>query len=355
MRGVFALFLAAAALGLAAPAARPQDDGRRTGGTGESRSAPRRSDPRARWSALTDEQKDRFRQLFEEFRKLPESERALVRERLEALADERVKLEANLTEADRSALESIDKDAREAWLRKAAAELVRERHNRMRGYFDRDRFKKMVELDPAKRRQALEELSEDAARAAIRRFTEFASRRNILTAAEANEIRALPVAEAAPRIAALRKAMVIADVERKPELRAEVGDESWEQLKALPPEEFLRKIEATRAFHRSLGRAPFGPPPSTAGDDGRTGPVRGRFGRGGPHGGGPLPSWSPDVEARLRAEARRRLEAEGLTTEEIEKRMQEPLWKILRPRSGDHGPRTESGRAEPHTRPRAGR
>jgi hypothetical protein len=184
--------------------------------------------------------------------------------------------------------------------------------------------------DPKRRGQALAELSEEAARESVRRFTDYAVKRKVLTQEQAEELRALSIAEAAPRIASLKKDMVVNDVERKPELRAEVGESVWEEVKALPPEQFLQRIEAMRAFHKSVGRGHHGPPGGPQSSQGSR-PSKGRPSRGGPPPNGTSQS-NAEFEAKMREQARKVLKDQGLTDAEVEAKLAEgPIWKILRP------------------------
>jgi hypothetical protein len=227
--------------------------------------ASRPGDPRARWNSLSEAERDRYRKMFEELQKLPPEKREVVKERLQSLSAERKKVEERLTPEERAGLDSLDREARENWLRKAAAEMLRSRHERADSLVPHEHAEGPERRDPKDRGEAVRKFSEEAKREAVKRVTDSALRHKMITNERADEIRAMPLQEAVHAATALRKDLIVADLERNPGKRAEISDEEWDKMKALSPERFLERLEMSRAFPRTMGPgAGFG-----AGPDGK--------------------------------------------------------------------------------------
>lgn len=211
----------------------------------------RPSDPRSRWNALSEEERDRYRKLFAEIQKLSPERREMVKERLRSFADARARLEQSLSPEERAALDSMDASARERWVRKAVGDRLREQQDKFSKLFSPGRRGPHFHprSNPNDRREAMREFSEEASRAAAKWVAQMAVDRGLIDAARAAAIQEMAPAEAAREVAVLRKQMLVAKIEGDAERRAQIGESEWAELKALPAEEFLRRLEAQRALH----------------------------------------------------------------------------------------------------------
>lgn len=271
--------------------------------------APPPATPQARWRSLPEEERERLRKAYGEFRKLPPEQQEALRARTREAARERERLESKLSPMEREALAALGPDAKDQWLRGVLREQLR-RRSRGSAVVTPEKLKELRDLAPEARREALRALLESAGRASVERTLDGAVKRKLLTEEERDRIKALPVREAAKEALGVRKRIVEARLEENPESRPPLNDAEWAELRAMSPQRFFERLEVLRAIHD--GPKPGGPPD------------------GGPKGRGPRAKPEPPAEDAVRARAKAYFRSSGLSEEEAEAlAAQKPLSSVF--------------------------
>lgn len=283
-----------------------------------------------RWKQLSEEEREKFRQIYNSFKTLPKEEQSKLRDRAQAVRRECDLIEKRLSADDRAVISALGTDAKDQVLRQAVMELLRARYRGIEYMMSKDKIRAALQLAPAERDAALRKLAEEMLGEVVKKTVQIAEKRKTITTEEAARIAAMDPRDAWTEVLDIRKKSTLADIERHPERFGEITDSEMLELRTLPTEKFFPRIETLRAVPRVFSEKSFCP----------TGP-NDNFGRGGP-GHHHHEEFRAKFDQEIREKAKAALLAKGVSPEEAEKQIKEtPPWVLMK-NLGSRGKRESS-------------
>ncbi len=225
-------------------------------------------DARARWEALSEDERRELQRRFEQFRQLDEPRRRELRERARRLDEIDRDLRRNLPPELERELDGLPPPERRQRVREWVHERLEERGRRIRGKLPRDTVERLERAPPGRRGALAEGLRREWRDRHAERVLDELVREGHLDPARAEELRALPPEQRLDGLLELRRERVVADVARRG-LPPGVTEDEWARWSELPTRQFFER------FHRAAG-----PPPGRPGspDGHRPGPPRAKWG-----------------------------------------------------------------------------
>ncbi|MFN0206266.1 MAG: hypothetical protein ACKVS6_08115 [Planctomycetota bacterium] len=287
------------------------------------------SSAKERWNQLSEPEREKFRQIYNNFKTLSKDEQLKLRDRAQAVKRECDLIEKRVSADDHAVISVLGTDAKDQVLRQAVMEVFRARYRGMEHILSKDKIQAALQLEPAARDAALRRLAEEMLGEIVKKTLRSAEKRKTITTEESARISAMDPHLAWAEVLDIRKKSTLADIERHPERFGEITDTEMSELRTMPTEKFFSRIEALRAVPRVFGdKLPCPPGPND------------KFGRShGPHFNEELRA---KLEAEIRAKAKAALLAKGVSPEEAEKQIKEtPPWMLMK-NLGGRGKRESS-------------
>lgn len=266
---------------------------------------------RERWERLSNEERARLSERFEEFRNMPEAERERMRAHLARIAEARREIEASIPPQTRARLDGLDEASRRQVLREYVELAMAERAERLRAKMPPELCKRLEGASLPEREALLRERRGELHERGAPRVIDYLGRKLDLPAEEIERLKGLPPDERAASIEALSKREL---ARRGPP--PGVSPEEYQRWLELPPREMFECLH--RHGVRGFGPDRGGPPDRPGSTEPREG-----FGPGGregrppegprPEGGAKGPPRGPRREGR------------------IAKSAQAEVWSALRP------------------------
>lgn len=194
---------------------------------------------RERWNQLSDEERELMRERFRQLRNMsPEIQREL-RERSERLQTRSKALRESLSDEQRRQIAALDPRVADEILEQYFRSVARERGRFLRHHLPDDFINELIAAPPEARPALLHQFHEQ-------RRLEFESEKLIelqetlgLEAHEIEALRQLPAPEREMAMGELRRDLIRTTVAQRG-LPADLDEEEWLELDALPTEEFMR-------------------------------------------------------------------------------------------------------------------
>jgi hypothetical protein len=212
------------------------------------RESPTLERARQRWEALSREDQVRFRDRYERYRSLSEEERVMLKARAERMSEAKERFRAEMSDEVRAKLEKLEPEKRNQVVNELVENMVRERGARIREKMPEAWVERLERARPEDRVRFLADMQQRAREKATREAIEKIGQKLGLPAAEVERLKNLPGPERAATVLVLGKNLSVRDV-------AEFGlppgltEEQWNEWRALPPKEFLERVQRHRREH----------------------------------------------------------------------------------------------------------
>ncbi len=213
-------------------------------------------DARARWEALTDEERDELRARFDKFRQFDPARRDELRERAHRFKEigRQLRKHGLPPELERE-LDGLPPDERRRRMGDWLHERFEERGRRIREKMPEDLVQRLERAPPGRRGAMAEGFRRDRRGEHSEELIDKLARSGHLPRERVDALRALPVEERVDILMDLRREKITADIVRRG-LPPGITAEQWGQWQRLPTREFFEH------FHRAVG-----PPPGPRGAD----------------------------------------------------------------------------------------
>lgn len=266
---------------------------------------------RERWERLSNEERARLSERFDEFRNMPEAERERMRAHLARIAEARREIEASIPAQTRARLDGLDEASRRQVLREYVELAMSERAERLRAKMSPDLCKRLEGASLSEREALLRERRGELHERGAPRVIDYLGRKLDLPGEEIERLKGLPAEQRAASIEALSKREL---ARRGPP--PGVSPEEYQRWLELPPREMFECLH--RRGVRGFGPDRGGPPDRQGAGAARD--VPGPGGRDGRLADGPHPEGGAKGSPRgPRREGR------------IAKSAQAEVWSALRP------------------------
>lgn len=225
---------------------------------------------RQRWERLTPDDQARFRDRYERYRALSEEERLVLAERAARLHEAKERLRAEMSDELRAKLAGLDPRRRDAVLNELVQNELRERGARIREKMPAALLERLENTEPAARARFLSDYQQRARERATREAIDKLGAKLGLEARDVAALKDLPGPQRSAKVLELAQKLSLQDVAEFG-LPPGLSENEWKAWRALPPGEFVERVQRHRHEHgwRGSSRGPDdergepreGPPP----------------------------------------------------------------------------------------------
>ena len=209
---------------------------------------------RQRWERLSSEDQARFRDRYERYRALSEDERKLLDERAQRMHEAKERLRAEMSDELRAKLDKLEPRKRDLLLNEIVQNEIRERGARIREKMPAELLERLENAEPAARARFLVDYQQRAREHATREAIDKLGAKLGLDAAEVEDLKHLPGPERSAKVLELSKKLTVQEVSALG-LPEGLSDEEWKSWRALPPGEFVERVQRHRHEHGWRGGA----------------------------------------------------------------------------------------------------